>query len=314
MASMAYVARDRSIDFDPIIDYCEAIEKAIAEAKRIENEEKVANETLRFSYQNWTHNNVFGSLNYSIGRVDGGEVTAKRISELKNTLMYQKNSFKRFSVYMTLSYSNLTGGQSERAARTEITLNVGEGRFKFEYDVPPEEAALCQATTEFVNKIDNMPLKLDRIIKQKELVIMKTGFAMGMFPALVLGAASLFVPPLAQFYRQYFFVFPCLVLALGFIIGIFLGGMRLSSSYAKLIPTKYGGYNTKTRSSYRVDDMDSFNEEVDVYIGKKSDFGTTRQFIENTEKKMARFILPELGAALILTGIAALVLFVFGGK
>lgn len=307
---MAYVARDKTISLDPIISYLEWVELYLKHIQDVEAAEKAKNEPLLYSYQNWTYYCPSTSMHYSISRVDGAMVDYKSISEFKRTLQYQASSVKRLYAYMSLNYDTMENGKTGgRDHRSDFNLSVGYNGFKFEYNIDPNEKALFDATNTFVAKIDAMPIKLDRIIRFKELIIMKVGFEMGLIPAAILALASVFVPALQGFYRQYFIAFPFLALAVAFIFGIFFGGARLSSSYSKLIPTKYGGYNTKTRQSYRVDDMDTFCEEVDVLMGEKADLGKARQYIEKSEKLFSIFLPIGLGAVLLASGFAAIVLF-----
>ena len=308
---MAYVARDKTISLEPIIAYFEWVEMYLNRIRAIEAEEKEKNEPLQSSYRNWTYYSPYVSLTFDVGRVDGASVSYKSFAELKSTLQHQPSSVKRVYAHMTLSYDRMTNGKNEgKQRRSTFDMTLRANGFKFEYDIDPEETALVQATDSFVAKIDQMPVKLDRIIKQKDLIIMKVGFAMGLIPAVVLAVASLFVPALKSFYAQYFVSFPGLTLAAAFIIGIFLGNFKLGGQYSRLIPTKYGGYDVKTHSSYRVDDMETFCEEVDVLIGDRSDLGSARKYIESNEKALSKLILPGLVAVLIATGVAALFVFV----
>lgn len=308
---MAYVARDKTISLEPIIAYLEWVEMYLDRIRAIEAEEKVKNEPLLYSYQNWTYYTPTVSMNYDVVRVDGAMVHYKNAKEFTNTLRHQPASVKRVYAHLLLSYGSMKDGHSSDARiKSSFDMTVGYNGFKFEYDIDPAETALEQATDAFVAKIDAMPMKLDRIIRNKELIIMKVGFAMGLIPAMALAIASLFIPQMKEFYAQYFWAFPCITLAVGFLFGIFLGGAKLSGHYSKLIPTKYGGYNAKTRQSYRVDDMDAFCEEVDVLMGEKSELGNARKYIESNEKTFGKLLLPELGAVLVATGIAALLVFV----
>lgn len=311
---MAYVARDKTISLEPIIEYFEAIEKFIADTKQIEADEAKANEQLQFSYQKWTHTNVFSSLNYSLARVDGASVDYKSINDFKTTLIHQPSSIRRISANLRVNYSTLENGKyGERDRTTTIYLLAKPDGFKLEYDIYPEEKDFEQATNDFVAKIDQMPIKLDRIAKAKDLIIMKVGFGMGMIPATILTFASIFVPPLREFYKNYFWAYPLINLAVGFIFGVFLGGIKLNSSYSQLIPTKYGGWDRRTHSSYRVDDMDTFSEEVDVLLGDKANIGSIRQYIEKTEKTISRLIVPELIAVAVFS-LVALIIISIGGN
>ena len=95
---------------------------------------------------------------------------------------------------------------------------------------------------------------------------------------------------------------------------MFMGGAKLGSSYSKIIPTKYGGWDSRTRSSYRVDDMKKFTGEVDVLIGKKAGLAAARQYIARSEKLLQKFILPELAIVAAISLIAFLIILISGGK
>lgn len=296
--SIAYVANNRTISLEPVVEFFEKLEAILDGYARLDEEEKAKNEQLLSEYQTWTHQYLSIMQSYHVGRSDGGDVEYKSIRDLKNALLYQAASINHIYTYLTVSYGfNKT---------IDIQLTIREDKFKVEYNIASNEETVRQLTDDLVKKIDEMPLKLDRIISQKSFIIMKVGFSMGMIPAIALGIASLFIPPMFELYRNYFFVFPLLILALGFIFGMFMGGAKLGSSYSKLIPTKYGGYDSRTRSSYRVDDMEAFSNEVDVLIGKKAGLASARQYIERSEKLLKKFLLPELGITAALTLIAFL--------
>lgn len=297
--SVAYVANDRTISLEPVVDYFEKIEAILDEYVRLDNEEKAKNESLPSDQRVWSHKYMIITQSYHVGRTDGGDVEYKSMRDLKNALLFQASSINHIYTYLSVHYNNIRP--------IDIQLTIRENKFKIEYNVDDCEETIRQLTEDLVKKIDEMPRKLDRIINQKSLIIAKVGFGMGMIPAIALGVASIFIPPMFELYRNYFFIFPLLILALGFIFGMFMGGAKLGSSYSKLIPTKYGGYDTRTHSSYRVDDMDAFTGEVDVLIGKKAGLASARQYIERSERLLKKFLLPELGITAVLTLIVFLI-------
>ena len=297
--SVAYVANDRTISLEPVVDYFEKIEAILDEYVRLDNEEKAKNESLPSDQRVWSHKYMIITQSYHVGRTDGGDVEYKSMRDLKNALLFQASSINHIYTYLSVHYNNIRP--------IDIQMTIRENKFKIEYNVDDCEETIRQLTEDLVKKIDEMPRKLDRIINQKSLIIAKVGFGMGMIPAIALGVASIFIPPMFELYRNYFFIFPLLILALGFIFGMFMGGAKLGSSYSKLIPTKYGGYDTRTHSSYRVDDMDAFTGEVDVLIGKKAGLASARQYIERSERLLKKFLLPELGITAVLTLIVFLI-------
>jgi len=306
MARLAYVANDRTISLEPLIEYLKRLDEIFEGYKKISEEEKEKNAPLLTSYQKWTRKELSINTNYSVGRVDGGDVKYSSLHELENALLYQAASIKRLYLYATVWY--------DYKKAVDIAITVYDHGFKVEYEISEQEAEIQKATDDLIAKIDGMPLKLDRIVKSKGAIIMKVGFGMGMIPSLVISAITLFVPPVFELYRQYFFILPLLILALGFIFGMFMGGAKLNSSYNKIIPTKYGGWDSRMRSSYRVDDMEKFTGEVDVLIGEKAGIGAARQYIERSEKLLKKFILPELGIAAAICAIAFLIILISGGK
>lgn len=306
MSSLAYVANDRTISLEPLVEYLEKIDNIIKGYEKTYEEEKQKNEPLQYSYQTWTRKDLMVNTSYDIGRVDGGNVKYSSIHELKNALLYQASSIRNIYLYLTVRYNG------EKVI--DLNFTIYDHGFKFEYDINEAEQEVQKITDEFIAKIEAMPLKLDRIVKSKNVITMKVGFGMGMIPAIILGVVSLFVPPMFELYRQYFFALPVLMLALGFIFGMFMGGAKLGSSYSKIIPTKYGGWDSRTRSSYRVDDMEKFTGEVDVLIGKKAGLAAARQYIARSEKLLQKFILPELAIVAAISLIAFLIILISGGK
>ena len=124
---------------------------------------------------------------------------------------------------------------------------------------------------------------------------------MGLIPAIVVVTASAFIPQLHEFYNKFFFLFPALILLLALAFGFFLGSMKTSANYVKLVPKKYGGWDSNTHSSYYTDDLKKLTETSDILIGDKADHMLIRKKIAEDEKRFSKLILPFIGAAAIVS-------------
>lgn len=301
MAEIKSTATDRLISTDFLMNFFKECEAAIDFYKAENAREKAENERFENSYQKWNYYLLTSSCSYTIYYTNGRDVKYERTADFDNIVKHQAASIKSIYAHFNASYHRYNQGTMSEAIRASVSVFVYPHRLDYSRNIDPEDKNIQQCFDEFERGLSSLPPKNDRIIKQKELIQMKVGYAMGLVPAIILVTASAFVPMLHPFYQKFFWVFPLIILLLGFVFGIFLGAMMLDRSYRVLIPKKYAGYNANTRSSYYNDDLNKFNSECDIMIGEMAGSESERRYITETEKKFSKLILPLLGAVAVLS-------------
>ncbi|MCQ2568757.1 MAG: hypothetical protein MJ155_00500 [Candidatus Saccharibacteria bacterium] len=298
-------SENKIITKDDLIEIFNKINEKVQECRKFYATEKEQNEKLNYSYQNWTMWNYSDHVRWMVDYYDNRQVTYDDFQSFLAVFKNQAYAIKWIHAYCSVSYGIKSEGSSEvEHVNNNITINIREDKFEVESSVSSKDPRMTEVYDFISQKINSAPPKMDRIVKQKELIIMKIGFALGLLPAIIVVFASIFIPQLHGFYNQHFYFFPLLILFLGFIFAIFLGGARTSKSYNKIIPKKYDRYDVNSGKSIYNDDLQTLSSTCDVLIGHKSDIGTERRRIAEDEKRLTKIIPILLGVAAVMTLIA----------
>jgi len=304
MGELIANANNKIIDRDMLLEIFQAMYDELAKCKRIAEEEEEKNKPLQLQHQKWTLRFFSGDLRFTIHFKDNHSTN---YDDYRDFLMVFKNqpfSIKYLNVNYTLSYNLPKEGGSGEHIYNSISLHASEDKFEVSSNLASGDQYMQEIYDLIMQKIASAPPKYDRVIQAKELISFKIGLAMGLVPAIILTTGSLFIPQMRGFYNQYFYLFPAFILLIGAVLGIFLGSARTAPSYAKLVPKKYGGWDSNTRKSYYTDDLQKLTETSDVLIGDKTDILTERKKIISDEERFSKIILPLLGVALVVTIIA----------
>lgn len=305
MYSVPIHSENKIITKDDLIEIFNKINEEVEKCRKINAQEKAENEKLSYEYQKWTMWNYSDHVRWMVDYYDNRQVTYDDFQSFLAVFKNQAYAIKWVHVYCSVSYGIKNEGSHEvEHVSNNITMNIREDRLEVESSISSKDPRMTEVYDFISQKINSAPPKMDRIVKQKELIIMKIGFALGLLPAIILVFASIFIPQLHGFYNQHFYFFPLLILFLGFIFAIFLGGARTSKSYDKIIPKKYDRYDANAHKSVYNDDLKTLSETSDVLIGHKSDIGTERRRIAEDEKRLTKIIPILLGVAAVMTLIA----------
>ena len=294
-------ANNKTIDRDMLLDFFAAMHKELLECQRIADEEIAKNEPLALDYQEWTMRHFDGSLRFAVYFKDGHEISYDNYDKFVSMFKSQAYAIKSIYVHCRMSYyKTSTNGSSDEYIHNSIDLNIYEDRLSVGSDIASSDTRMNEVYNMITQRIAEAPPKYDHIIKAKEFINVKIGFAMGLIPAIVIVTATAFIPQLHDFYRDTFYLFPVLILAIAAILSFFLGSAKTNSSYAKLIPQKYGGYDHNRGGSYYNDDLKTLTETSDVLIGDKVNNLLERKRIEADEKRFTKLIPIFLGIAAVV--------------
>ncbi|MBP5656414.1 hypothetical protein J6X15_02410 [Candidatus Saccharibacteria bacterium] len=308
MSEMIVNSNNKIITRDVLLEIFEAMHNELETLKKAAADEKAKNEPLKTEYQKWTLRYFDGNLRFSIYFLDNHNVSYDDYHTFITLFKNQSFSIERIYVNYTVSYNkpgeNNTYGEH---MHNSLRLTIDEDKVEVTADLASGDHYLEDIYNMILQKISSAPPKFDRIIKAKELISFKIGLPIGLILGAVVTGATLFVPQLREFYHKMFFLFPILELLLGIVISIFIGAMRTSSDYAKLIPKKYGGYDSNTKSSYYNDDLKKLTETSEVLIGNKSNNLTIRNQIAAAEKRAIKQIPIGLGVVAAVCLVAFII-------
>ncbi len=291
-------ANNKIIDREMILEIIDAMRQELAKCEKIYEEEKAKNEPLKYEYQKWTLNHFDGKIKYTIFFMDNNSVTYDDYDHFITVFKNRVFSIRHLIIDYTISYN-----KDGKFIYNSLNLSATEDRFAVSSNFANGDTYMRDVYDLIAQKITAAPPKYDRIVKAKELINLKIGFAIGMIPAIVLITASAFIPQLHDFYKNFFYMFPILILLLAVVFGFFLGSTKTSGSYAKLVPQKYGGYDKRTQSSYYQDDIQKITETSEVLIGNNTNNNDERRHILEMEKRFTNLIPVFLGAAAVVTVI-----------
>lgn len=301
MSELAVNANNKIIDREMLVEIFEAMSQEIEKYRQIAEQEKAQNEPLQREYQKWTLRYFNSSIRLTVDFQDKRSVTYDNCQDLIRVLKSQPFSIKSINAYCSMSYERPGANNSfGDSMHNSISIYITEKKFELSSNLASGDQYMQSLYDLIAQKIAAAPPKYDRIIKAKELINFKIGFAMGLIPAAIAVAATTFIPQLKDFYRNYYIAFPGLALILAVALGILLGNVKTGASYAKLIPKKYGGYDANTRSSYYKDDIQTLTETSDVLIGEKANNMIERQKIAANEKRFTKLIPIFLGVVAVI--------------
>ena len=289
-------ANNKIIDRETILEIIDAMRQELAKCQKIYDEEKAKNEPLKHEYQKWTLKFFEGKLRFTVFFTDNNSVTYDDYDHFISVFKNRVFSIRHLIVDYHLSYN-----KDGDFMYNSINLSATEDRFAVSTKFASGDTYMRDIYELIVQKIAAAPPKYDRIVKAKEFINLKIGFAMGLIPATVIIVAAAFIPQLHDFYKNYYYMFPVLILLLAVVFGFFLGSAKTSRSYAQLVPQKYGGYDRRTQSSYYKDDIEKMTETSEVLIGKNANNNSERKHILETEKRFTKLIPIFLGVAAVAT-------------
>ena len=310
MSEMIVNSNNKIITRDALIEIFEAMHDEFEKLKQIAAEEKEKNEPLKPEYRKWTLRYFDGSLRFHVYFLDNHNVSYDDYHTFLTLFKNQNFSIDRIYVHYRISYNKAKeDGSFGDHVNNSLELVIDKDKVEVTANLASNDHYLEDTYNLITQKISTAPPKFDRIIKAKELISFKIGLPVGLILGAVVVGATLFVPQMRDFYRKIPYIFPVLELLLGVVISIFIGSMRTSANYAKLIPKKYGGYDSNTKSSYYNDDLKRLTETSEVLIGEKANNLTIRNEIAANEKKAMKILPVGLGVVAAVCLIGLLIVF-----
>lgn len=303
-------SNNKIISREALIEIFEAMHKELEEFKRIAAEEEKQNEPLKYEYQKWTLHYFSGNLSFTIYYTDNHNVSYDDYHNFITIFKSQSYLIDHIYVQYYMSYrKQYEDGARDEHSSNRLSLSITEDKLEVTADLSSKDHYLEDTYNMILQTISSAPPKYDHIIKAKEFISFKIGLPLGLIIGAILIAVTVFVPQMRDFYHKMPYLLPALQLLIGVVTSIFIGSMRTSADYAKLIPKKYGGYDTNTKSSYYNDDLKKLTETSEVMIGSKSNNLTIRNGIAANEKSATKRIPISLGITIAICLISLLIVF-----
>lgn len=272
------------------------------------NEEKRRNETIDYSHQEWNYKYFSGKLSFDVEFYDSTTITFDNYNNFISIYNSRLDEIKRISPYYSLSYTVHKPGYVDETIHQHIRMYIGENKFEAEVKIASRDNNVNKIYEAIKNMILFAPEKYDRIIKNKNVIMTKVGFAIGFIPALLIGLVLLFVPGAREVFKSTYVLLPIGLIMVAYIIGKVFSTLLLSDCYNTLIrDKKYAYYDVDKRKSVYKDDIDTYVSKCEVLIGKNANNMKYREEIEKIEKQFNPFLLPEV-FVLILMSILSVVI------
>mgnify|MGYP004463038061 CR=1 FL=1 len=298
---------NKIISESALADIFQRMDDEIKKNEKICRQETMQNEKYERDYQHWTTKDFEGTFKCTFNFYDDTNITVDNYNVFVTVFNNRLHEVKDMWVRYDYSYW-IQNGRDQKLISQHINMNIYEYRMSIEVDLNSVDKKMDDVYQLIKEKILNAPERYDRIIKKKDSITNKIGFALGMIPSLIICTLLVFVPSIRQIFGMTYVLYPIAVVILAFMIGNTIFGGRLDRLYSTIVPEKkYDHYDAKAGKSVYKDDIDKFVETSEIIIGKNIDNIQNRKEIVELEEKYSRYIPIELIVLLVLSVIIILV-------
>ncbi len=290
-----------------LADIFQRMDEEIKENQQICRQETMENEKYEREYQHWTTKDFEGSFSCKYNFYDDTNINVDNylsfITIFNNRLHEVKDMRVRYSYHYWIQ-----NGKELKMVSQHINMSIYEYKMDIEVNLSSEDKKMDDIYQLIKERILKSPERYDRVIKKKNSIANKIGFASGIIPSLIICTLLAFVPAIRQAYGTTYVLFPIAAVILAFMIGNTVFSGKLDRLYSSIVPEKkYAGYDSKNYKSIYKDDIEKYVETSEIIIGKNIDNIKNRKEIVELEKKYSSYIPKELIALLILSIVMILV-------
>ena len=298
---------NKIISESALTDIFQRMNDEIKENEQICRQETMQNEKYERDYQHWTTKDFQGTFKCTFNFYDDTNITVDNYNAFITVFNNRLHEVKDMWVRYGYSYW-IQNGRDQKMISQHINMNIYEYKMDIEVNLSSDDKKMDDVYQLIKEKILNAPERYDRVIKKKNSITNKIGFALGMIPSLIICTLLVFVPSIRQIYGMTYILYPIAVVILAFMIGNTIFGGRLDRLYSTIVPEKkYDHYDTNAGKSVYKDDIDKFVGTSEIIIGKNINNISHRKEIVSLEKKYSSYIPTELIALLVLSIIMTLV-------
>lgn len=299
---------NKIISDNDLMDIFQKMYEEILENQKICRQETFQNERFEREYQNWTTKNFEATFKCSFNFYDDTNITVDNynafITIFNNRLQEVKDMWVRYG----FSYWIERGRDYMKSISQHINMNIYENKMDIEVNLSSEDQKMDDVYQLIKEKILKAPERYDKVIKNKNIIANKIGFALGVIPSIVICTLLVFIPAVRHIYGMTYVLFPISVIILGFLLGTMFVGGRLDNLYSTIIPEKkYAGYDSTNMKSIYKDDIDGYLSASEIIIGKNINNLRNRKEIIEMEEKYSKYIPKELIVILVLSIIVIII-------
>lgn len=302
---------NKIISDNDLVDIFQRMNEELQKNIKICKQEAAINERYEREYQNWTTRSFKGEFRCVFNFYDDTNISVDNYNEfitIFNTRLHEiKNLFVKYSYIYWIQH-----GSNEKLISQWINIDIYEDRMNISVDIKSDDNKMDDIYQLIKDKILSAPVRYDRIVKKKNIITSKIGFALGFIPSIIICTLFVMIPSIRQFYGNTYILYPIIVVILSLVIGNTVFNARLDRLYSTIVPDKkYAGYDTTNHKSIYKDDIDKYLETSEIIIGKNIDNIKNRKEIIKLEEKYSKYIPIEIIALLVLSVFIVLLSMIF---
>lgn len=298
---------NRIISDDDLRCIFQKMDDELRKNTQLANQEVQRNQGVESFNQNWTMKNFSGSIKCTFNFYDDTNITVDNYNTFITIFNSRIHEIKDMWVRNHYNYW-IKNGSEMKSVSHSIMMNIYEHKMSIDVNLCSEDNKMQEIYELIKSKILAAPEKYDRLIKKKSLITNKIIFGLGLIPSLIVCTTLAFIPVIGNAYSVTYILYPFIVLILGFLIGNFVVGGKVTRLYIPLSPKqKYAGYDVNKGTSVYKDDIDDYVNKSEIIIGKNVDNISNRNKIKDLEEKYGKFLPKELLALLILSIIVVII-------
>ena len=285
-------------------DLLEIFQKMNEEMKEnieICKQETIQNEKFERAYQHWTVKKFEGTFKCAFNFYDDTNITVDNYDAFISLFDSRLPEVKNMNIRYHYSYW-IQDGIDQKLISQSISMDIYEYKMNITVNLSSEDQKMNDIYELIKTKILNAPERYDRIIKDKNLITYKIGFALGAIPSIAICTLLVLVPMIRQLYGMTYILYPIATIVFGLMIGVFIFTGSLERLYSTLVPSKkYAGFDSTKGKSIYTDDIDDYKSKSEIIIGKNINNIKNRKEIVELEEKYSKFIPTELFIILMLS-------------
>lgn len=284
-----------------LLDIFQKMNDKLQECEKLSKEEISINQNYERVNQHWSLKGYSGTFKVRFNFYDATSITVDNyidfMSIFNSRIQEVKDMYVSFGAYYTIQHNG-----EMKSINHHIYIYIYEHKMDIDVKLSSEDKRFDDIFQLIKDKIQNAPEKYDRIVKKKDTIRNKIGFAIGFIPAIVLCTLLVFVSAIRELYGSTYVLYPFMVLLLSYAIGPTLFTGHLQSLYSNIVPEKkYAGYDKTNYKSVYKDDIDKYTSTSEIIIGKNINNLKNRKEIAELETKYSKYIPKELIVLVVLS-------------
>ncbi len=300
-------ASNKIITSEDLQEIFSKINEEMINLQNLSREEELRNQNIERENQTWTYKDYSNNFKCTFNFYDSTTITVDNYDGFINLYNDRLTEIKDMWVRCSLWYYHGVGYHTEQV-HNSISLGIYNHKMDIETNLSSSDIHLNSVYELLKNKILNAPERYDDIIKNKNKISSKIGFAIGMIPSLIICTLLAIIPIVRNLYGMTFVLYPIVTAIFGFLIGntLFRGGIDKLYSYIEP-EKKYEGWDDTNSKAIYKDDINKFTSKSEILIGKNVNNLNIRNQIRELYEKYNKYIPTEI---MILVALSVIMIVV----